>query len=73
MIILNEPDNNENIAVYHGFLTKGKIGYAAAITDKYSATTTKCGHTAKVWMQQVARAGGRPNNKIGSEKTDQGT
>jgi hypothetical protein len=48
LIILNEPDNNGNIAVYHGFLTKGKIGYAAAITDKYSATTAKCGRTAKV-------------------------
>ena len=24
-------------------------------------------------MQQAARAGGRPNHKIGSEKTDQGT
>ena len=71
--ILNEPDSNGSIAAYHGFLTKGKIGYAAAITDKYSTTTTKCGRTAKVWMKQVARAGGRPNYKIGSEKADQGT
>ena len=72
LIILNEPDNNRNITVYHGFLTKGKNGYAAAITDNHSATTTKCGRTAKLWMQQVARAGGRPTYKIGSEKTDQG-
>ena len=48
LIILNEPDNNGNIAAYHGFLTKCKVGYAAAITDKYSATTAKCGRTAKV-------------------------
>ena len=59
--------------VYHGFLTKGKIGYATAITDKYSATTAKCGRTAKVWTQQAAKAGGRPNYKVGTEKTDQGT
>ena len=73
LIILQEPDCNGNVAMYHGFLTKGKVGYVAGMKDKASATSAKHGRISKSWMQHTARAGGRLDYIISSEKSDQGS
>ena len=73
LVIFSETDANGNIGVYHTWTTKGKVGYAAGIKDKLSATQAKHGRIAKGWLQHKAREGGRRDYKVGTEKTDAGT
>ena len=73
LIILNEPHCNGNIAVYHTVGIKSEVGYAAAVTNRLSATQSKHAKIAKSWMQHVARMHGRMQFTVGATKTGPGS
>ena len=59
--------------MYHTYGINNKVGYAAGLKDKTSATTAKFGLKSKVWMEDQAHNAGRLHYRIGREKTDPGT